>query len=189
MLIEKQILLGSKSPRRRELLSKICKNIRYVDKEADESYLSSLSHLEVAPYLAEKKGRSLFPFLKENEILITADTLVILKNKILGKPKNIIQAKEYLLELSNNKHEVHTACFISNKNKSKLFTVTTEVYFNTLTKEDIDYYVENYIPLDKAGAYGIQEWIGHVGVKKINGCYNNVMGLPLSKVCQELLNF
>ena len=189
MKITTKIILGSKSPRRIELLSSICANVEVKTQDVEEVYPETVKLIDVPLYLSNLKANVLINQLKENEILITADTVVILADKIIGKPNDRVEAKRFLMELSNKKHFVVTACTIQSLNKKIQFSVTTEVYFKQLSSFDIDFYVQEFNPIDKAGAYGIQEWIGMIGIEKINGCYYNVMGLPLSRIYQELQNF
>jgi septum formation protein len=189
MLFEQKIILGSKSPRRQELLKHICKNVSIRIQDVDEIYDDSIPKQKVPEYLSKLKANALKNSLHEDEILITSDTVVVLENEILGKPTNKIEAKEMLQKISSKKQEVITGCTILNWQKSIQFSETTEVYFHTLSSSEIDYYVENFKPFDKAGSYGIQEWIGMIGIKKINGCYYNVMGLPIAKLYHELTKF
>jgi septum formation protein len=182
----KKIVLASKSPRRKELLSQISSNIEIRIQEVDEIYPSEMPVYEVAEYLSQLKSKALFDSLQENELIITADTLVILDNQILGKPKDSDEAHQMLKKLSGKKHDVVSACTLLDKNKELSFSVITEVYFKELSEEMIDFYVTNFKPFDKAGSYGIQEWIGMVGIERINGSYYNVMGLPVSELCEKL---
>ena len=155
----------------------------------DESITSDINIIEIPVFLAQKKSNSLSKDLKEKEILITADTVVIYKDKIITKPKNSLDAKKILEQLSNNTHQVITGVCIRSQNKEHTFSNITEVTFNNLNDNDIDYYIKQFNPYDKAGSYGIQEWIGLIGVKKIKGSYTNVVGLPSSQVYQELNKF
>ncbi len=145
--------------------------------------------MEVAEYLSRKKATAGLDELKDKELLITSDTTVLLGKKILNKASNTREAKEMLKMLSGRKHKVVTGVCLSSKEKAISFSVTTKVYFKKLKEEEIDYYIEHYKPFDKAGAYGIQEWIGMIGVKKIKGSYFNVMGLPLKELYEELKKF
>jgi septum formation protein len=182
----KKLVLASKSPRRKELLSQISSNIEIRIQEVDEIYPLEIPVYEVATFLSQLKSKALFDSLQENELIITADTLVILDNKILGKPKDSEEAFQMLRNLSGKKHDVVSACTLLDKNKELSFSVITEVYFKELSEEMIDYYITNFKPFDKAGSYGIQEWIGMVGIERINGSYYNVMGLPVSELCEKL---
>ncbi len=185
----KKLVLASKSPRRKELLSQISSNIEIRIQEVDEIYPSEMPVYEVATFLSQLKSKALFDSLQENELIITADTLVILDNKILGKPKDSEEAFHMLRNLSGKKHDVVSACTLLDKNKELSFSVITEVYFKGLSEEMIDFYITNFKPFDKAGSYGIQEWIGMVGIERINGSYYNVMGLPVSELCEKLKNW
>lgn len=181
-----KLVLGSKSPRRQELIQQITSNFEIRIQEVEENYPETLAISLVPEYLAKLKAEALRETLNSDEIIICSDTIVIANNKILGKPKNAADAKVMLNELSGKKHEVITGCYLIHEASDLSFSTTTEVYFNQLSDEMINYYIENFNPLDKAGSYGIQDWIGIVGVEKINGCFYNVMGLPVSKLIQEL---
>jgi septum formation protein len=158
-------------------------------KDTDEDFPESLAPKEVPVYLAELKAMALFEELKKGEVLITSDTIVLLENEILGKPNSPENAKEMLLKLAAKSHEVITGVHLKSLDKSHSFSVSTKVFFKPLTMEMIDFYVENYKPFDKAGAYGIQEWIGFVGVERIEGSYFNVVGLPVAELWDALNNF
>ncbi|MDE7116410.1 MAG: Maf family nucleotide pyrophosphatase [Muribaculaceae bacterium] len=184
------ILLASKSPRRRELLSNLRIPFNSISMGGiDESYPENMPVNSVPQYLAAKKADAYSESIRTNEMIITADTLVIKGEKVYSKPKNNQEAKEMLRELSGNIHKVITGVCIYTLERQACFTSETDVKFAELSDEDIDYYVENYIPLDKAGAYGIQEWIGCVAVEWIRGSFYNVMGLPVHKLYQELKKF
>jgi septum formation protein len=181
-----KIILASKSPRRRELLSNLGINFDVITLETDESYPPNMPVNEVAAYLALKKAE---PFTAEkfpSHLIITADTIVCIENEILGKPQNRQHAIEMLKKLSGNDHKVITGVCLSTPNEKKCFTSSTTVHFRTLSNNEIEYYIDNYMPFDKAGAYGIQEWIGFVAVERIEGSYFNVMGLPIQKLYEEL---
>lgn len=188
-LADKNIILASKSPRRQELLKGLDIDFSIRTKDVEEVYPSSLDLYKVPEYLSELKAETFKDDLKDNDIVITSDTVVILNNAILGKPKGIDGAKKMLSDLSGQIHEVITGVTLMSRTKTVTFNDTTRVFFRPLTHKEINYYVDKYQPLDKAGAYGIQEWIGHVGIIKIEGCYFNVMGLPLQKLYQELMRF
>lgn len=184
------ILLASKSPRRRELLKMLDIPFETVDiKDVDEVYPADLEPDKVPEYLSRLKSEAYLPELKEDDILITADTVVILGNEIIGKPKDLADAKKMLCKLAGRIHRVVTGVTISTTKKTVTFSTVTEVNFAPLSDAEIEYYVEKYRPLDKAGAYGIQEWIGGVGVAGINGSFYNVMGLPVHRLYNELLLF
>ncbi len=195
MLLERikkyNIYLASQSPRRQELLKNAGIDFMIASyKDVDESYPNSLEKEEVVLYLAEKKADYYSKILlKDNRVIITADTIVWCENKILNKPKSLSEAKEMLNFLSGKKHSVITGITLLSTQKRHSFFCTTDVWFKKLKTEEINYYVDNYKPLDKAGAYGIQEWIGFIGVEKINGSYFNVVGLPIQMLYTELDKF
>ena len=184
-------MLASGSPRRRELLSALDIDTRVVSlHEVDESYPERLSPDKVAEYVACKK-RDAYDrdSLGDDEILVTADTVVVQDGKVLGKPDDAKNAREMLRMLSGNTHQVITGVTLSTKHKTISFTSVTKVHFDSLTESEIEFYVDQYKPFDKAGAYGIQEWIGYIGIKGIEGCYYNVMGLPLHDLYKHLRAF
>lgn len=179
------IILASKSPRRQELLHLMGIEFKVVLRDVDESYPAGLSPSDIAVYIAEKKAKA-FDEVIDNEIVITADTIVSLEGKILGKPDNEAHAFEILSDLSGKRHEVITAVSLLKNHKLTSFYEVSEVFFKELSAEQIKYYVSTYSPMDKAGAYGIQEWIGLVAVAKINGSYSNIVGLPTQRLYAEL---
>ncbi len=179
------IILASKSPRRQELLSLLGLDFRVVLKEVDESYPEDLSPAEIAVYIAEKKAKA-FDEELNGEIVITADTLVVIDGQILGKPDDEAHAFEILSLLSGRRHEVITGVCILKDHQYHSFYEVSEVYFKAFTAEEIRYYIANGNPMDKAGAYGIQEWIGLIGIDKIAGSYTNVVGLPTHRLYEEL---
>ena len=182
-----QIVLASNSPRRKELLAGL--DVPFTVKVVegiDESYPADLSVMDIAQYIATKKAAAYQGEISDNELVITADTIVVLGGDVLGKPKTFDEAKQMLYALSGKTHHVSTGVCLTTKERQKSFSVVTDVTFKKLTDSEIDYYVEHYKPLDKAGAYGIQEWIGHIGVSHINGSYFNVMGLPVQRIYQEM---
>lgn len=183
------LILASASPRRRMLLEQLGFKAETRESFVDESFDPRLNREEIPCFLAKKKADSMRDILIPRELLITADTIVWLRDEALNKPANAHEAKEMLMKLSGQKHEVITAVCLTSYEKQIIFHAITEVWFDTLTEEQIDYYIEHYKPYDKAGAYGIQEWIGYVGISKINGCFFNVMGLPLSRLYNELMGF
>jgi len=185
----KQLILASGSPRRQELFKELNIPFRIEVKEINEVYLLSLKAEEITNYLALQKAKAFDGFLKDGDIVITSDTIVWLNNRALEKPKNKKQAVAMLQALSNTTHKVITSVCLKSKNKEIIFYDTTQVSFKKLSLEEIIYYVEKYKPFDKAGAYGIQEWIGFIGVTKLEGSYFNVMGLPVHKLYEELLKF
>lgn len=185
-----KVILASNSPRREELLRGI--NIDFQVKvlsDIDETYPSDISAKEIAEYVAKKKANSYTNTLKKDELLITADTIVILNDRVLGKPRNKEDAKEMLLSLSGKIHCVVSGVCLTSTTKQTSFSVASNVEFDHLTDEEIDYYIEHYTPFDKAGSYGVQEWIGYIGVKHISGSYYNIMGLPIQRLYKELKRF
>lgn len=183
------IFLASNSPRRKELLAYIIPNFIVKTKEVEEIYPHYIKKDTVAEYLAKLKASAFENEIKKNEIIITADTIVLLENTLFGKPKDKNDAINILKELSNKKHQVITGVCIKSAKDEKTFSCTTNVIFKKLSVEEINYYVEKFKPYDKAGAYAIQEWIGFIGVEKIEGDYNNIVGLPVQKLHIELLKF
>ncbi len=186
MLYDKKIILGSQSPRRKELIERLGLNYEVQVSEVNEIYPKDLPYDEIALYLAKLKAKENTYQLKENEILLTADTIVALNGKILGKPKSEKEAKTMLEKLSGNSHEVITSVYLKSLNSEKSITNRTIVRFSPLEDDDINHYIENYKPFDKAGAYGIQEWMGYIAINKIEGCFYSVMGLPVHDVYQAL---
>lgn len=184
-----KIILGSKSPRRQELLKGLDIDFEVKEIDVEENYPADLQIYKVPEYLAKQKANYYKKFLENDTLLITADTIVVHNGAVFGKPKNKIEAKNMLKTLSANTHEVITGICITTKAQQEAFSVVAEVTFMSLTENEIDYYIAKYKPFDKAGGYGIQEWIGFVGVEKINGSYCNVMGLPIQKIYQVLKNF
>ena len=186
-LINKKIILASKSPRRQELLRGLGIPFEIRTKEIDEDFPNTIDTIDVASFLAKKKAEAFE--LSIDEILITSDTAVLLTNRILNKPQNTEEAIEMLKSLSGKTHKVCTGVCIKSIEKEVLFSDFTTVTYKPLSTDEIEYYIKHFKPFDKAGSYGIQEWIGFIGIEKIEGCYYNVMGLPLSKLYQELLDF
>lgn len=185
-----EILLASNSPRRRELLAGLDIDYRVTAlPEVDESYPDTLSGEEIPLYISQEKAAAYRRFMKDNTLLITADTIVWLDGKVYGKPHDIADAKAMLQALSGKTHTVITGVTLTSLQKQISFAVSTEVTFTALDDDEIDYYVETYRPLDKAGAYGVQEWIGYIGVTGLKGSYYNVMGLPIQRLYTELKKF
>lgn len=184
-----KIVLASGSPRRQQFLKELDANFEVRLKEVDEIYSDTLQGAEITDYLAELKAAALEETLTDDEILITSDTIVWHENKALGKPTDYEDAFEMLRSLSGKTHEVITSVCIKNAGISETFNDTTRVTFNALTDEEIKYYLDNYRPYDKAGSYGIQEWIGLVAIARIEGSYATVVGLPVDKVYQHLSRF
>lgn len=184
-----KILLASHSPRRRELLGKLDVELEILPLiEVDESYPAELEPEEVAAFISRKKAIPYIDQLKENDVLLTADTVVVCGGEVLGKPSDVQQAAEMLRLLSGQTHKVVTGVTLATPQRSITFSEITEVDFAMLSSDEIDYYVEKYRPMDKAGAYGIQEWIGYIGISEIRGDYYNVMGLPLHSLYNHLVN-
>ena len=184
------IILGSQSPRRRELMTGLDIPFSCVTIDADESYPADLKAGDIPMYIARAKARAYMSELKENDLLITSDTIVWLNGEMLGKPQDEADAKAMLACLSGQTHEVYTAvCFVDKNGELETWVDCTKVTFNILSEEDINYYVTKYHPLDKAGAYGVQEWIGYVGVTRMEGSYFNVMGFPICHVYERLKKY
>ena len=182
------LILSSNSPRRKELLAglDIPFEVRVIE-DIDESYPDTLPAGEIAEYIAQKKAAAYE--VGNDEVLITADTIVVLDDQILGKPADAEEAKQMLRSLSGKTHHVITGVCLKSRDQQHHFSVISEVTFKTLAEEEISYYVETYKPFDKAGAYGIQEWIGYIGVTGLSGSYFNVMGLPVQRIYEELKKF
>lgn len=182
-----KVILASNSPRRKELLSGL--GIEYQVKampDVDESFPDTLVGEAIPAYIAQAKANAYQPVMGADELVITADTIVWIDNEVLGKPESREDAICMLRKLSGASHQVITGVCITTIDWQKSFTATTDVTFAKLTDEEIEYYVDNYAPMDKAGAYGVQEWIGFVGVESISGSYFNVMGLPIQRLYGEL---
>lgn len=182
------IILASGSPRRQQFLKDLNLDFTIKLKEIEEIYPPHLIGLEITDYLAELKS-SVFTNLNKNDILITSDTIVWMNNKAIGKPKDKREALTIFRELSGKKHQVFTSICVKTITNIRIVNDTTDVYFKALSDEEINYYLNNFQPYDKAGGYGIQDWIGLIGVEKIDGSYFNVMGLPVHKLYAELLKF
>lgn len=188
-LPHKNIILASGSPRRQQYFRDLGLKFSVQLKEVEEIYPEDLEHHQITDFLAILKANAFEETLSENDILITSDTLVWHENKALGKPKNEAEAFEMLRSLSGKTHEVITSVCFKTRDNIEIFHCVSKVTFNELTATEINYYIENYKPLDKAGAYGIQEWIGLIGIQKIEGSYSNVVGLPVDLVYQKLKNY
>jgi septum formation protein len=183
------IILGSSSPRRNELLKSLGFDFVINPSNADENYPLNLKGHEIPVFLAEKKASSFNGVLTETDLLITADTIVWCEGEIFNKPINFEAGKLMLQTLSGKMHEVFTAVCLKSANKQIIFYDATKVYFKKFTNEEIEYYLNKYKPYDKAGSYGVQEWIGYIGIEKIEGSFYNVMGLPVKKLHEELMKF
>ncbi len=185
-----RLILASNSPRRRELLAGLDFDFEVrVLQDIDESYPFDLPTLEIAEFISKKKAEAYLKMMADDELVITADTVVILGDEVMGKPYDEVDAKRMLGELSGRTHQVTTGVTLSTKERQVSFSVVTNVTFKQLTSDEIDYYVHTYQPMDKAGAYGIQEWIGYVGVTALEGSYFNVMGLPVQRIYEALKTF
>lgn len=182
------LLLASKSPRRQQLLRDAGFSYTLVEMEAEEDFPSYLQKHEVCEYLAAHKAAHYTRSIGD-QILVTADTIVVLENEVINKPENADHAYQMLRKLSGQTHEVFTGVCIKNDAKQSVFHERSEVTFHHLSDEELWYYINHYQPFDKAGAYGVQDWMGYVGVKKINGCFYNVMGFPVSKFYREVQKF
>lgn len=183
------LVLGSKSPRRQELLKELGFSFSVRTKETDESYPDEMNPEQIPAFLAEKKALALEKELTDTELLITSDTIVVSGNEVLGKPENESEAEKMLLKLSGAEHRVISGVCLCSSEKKRSFSVETKVFFRNLSEEEIKYYISNFRPMDKAGAYGIQEWIGMIGIERIEGSYYNVMGLPTAELWKELQTF
>jgi len=183
------IILASKSPRRQNLLKELGFDFEIKTKEIEEIYPEELKKEEVAIFLSELKASAFKDEVEKNDLVITSDTIVCLRDEIIGKPKDRDDAIKMLGKLSGNKHEVITAVTLLSQNKQHTFYDVTAVYFKPLTIAEIEYYIDKYEPFDKAGSYGIQEWIGYIAIEKIDGSYFNVMGLPVKRVYDEIIQF
>lgn len=184
-----QYILASKSPRRQQLLKSLGLDFSTVIKEVEENFPENLTKEEIPVYLARRKAE---PFLKElqpNEMLITADTIVWLNGRVMGKPSDANEAKKMLKDLSGNEHQVISGVRLTSSEKFSEFYSISNVLFKTLTDSEIEHYISVFKPFDKAGAYGIQEWIGLIGITHIEGSFYNVMGLPVQKLYEEIMRF
>lgn len=184
------LVLASSSPRRQYLLKELGLDFEICTTNVKEEYPEGLDPQGIATYLAELKAASFDTArLNPKTVLIAADTIVVLGNEILGKPANHDEAVIMLKKLSGNRHDVITAVCLKSRKKSKIFSVRSTVYFKELSLEEIEYYIRNFQPFDKAGGYGVQEWIGYIGISKIEGSFFNIMGLPVKELYEELLVF
>lgn len=185
-----KIVLGSQSPRRKELLGGLGISFETRVKEIDESFSSDLKKQEIPLFLSKQKANVFQDEISsENILLITSDTIVWIDDHALNKPANRVEAIEMLQQLSGKMHEVFTGVSLTCREKQISFYEETKVYFKNLSQEEIEFYIDQYRPYDKAGSYGVQEWMGYVGMRRIEGCFFNVMGLPLSKLYSELEKF
>ena len=184
-----QLILASQSPRRHQMLKELGLDFKIQTKDVEEVYPDDLKGEEIPVYLAKLKAEAFVLDLNEKELVITADTIVCVDDMVLGKPKDREDAVNMLKTLSGRSHQVISGVCLKSKEKEASFSTTTHVHFKELSLEEIDYYIDNYKPFDKAGAYGIQEWIGFVGIDGIEGSYFNVVGLPIQRLYQELNKF
>ncbi|HNS42674.1 MAG TPA: Maf family protein [Taishania sp.] len=184
-----KLVVGSKSPRRKQLLEEMGYSFEIRIKETDETFPDSYSPSQAVCHIAEQKAKVLQTTLTNDEVLLTADTIVCVDQQILGKPKDVADAQRMLQLLSGRAHQVITAVCVATNTSLKTEFCTTQVTVKTLSEEEINYYINNYQPFDKAGSYGIQEWFGATSVEKIEGSYNNVVGLPTHLVYQLLRPF
>lgn len=190
MVNDYKIILASNSPRRRELLAGLGIEFEVrVLPGIDESYPASMPAEETAEYIAGKKAAAYRQVMADDELVITADTVVIVGDEVLGKPADTQMAAQMLRKLSGRTHQVMTGVCITTSEQTVSFSVKTDVTFKQLAEDEIEYYIKKYQPLDKAGAYGIQEWIGYIGCTGLNGSYYNVMGLPVQRIYTELQRF
>ena len=181
------IILGSGSSRRKELLGMTGINFSVMSVPIDESFPDSLQGTEISEYIVKNKSKAFNKLIKENEIIITADTLVWFENKCLGKPKDKKEAKYMLKLFAGKSHDVITSVGFLTTSNFKILTESTTVIYKNLTDSEIDYYVENVNPIDKAGSYGIQDWIGMIGVEHVNGSYTSVLGLPVPQTTDQII--
>jgi len=186
-LKNKHLILASGSPRRQYFLKELGLDFEIRLKEVAEVYPKELKGHDITDFLSKLKAEPFIEELKENDVLITADTIVWLENKAIGKPKDLEEAKQMLSNLSGKTHEVISSICITTKNKQIALSDSTLVKMKKLTEQEINYYVNNFSPLDKAGSYGIQEWFGYIAIEKIEGSYFNVMGFPTHKFYQEIM--
>ena len=184
------VILASNSPRRKELLAGLDLPFQVrVLQNIDESYPADLPTEQIAKFISKKKAQAYAKTMADDELVITADTVVILGNEVMGKPKDEADARRMLSELSGRTHQVTTGVTITTRERQTSFSVVTNVTFKQLSTDEIEYYVQNYHPMDKAGAYGIQEWIGYIGVTALEGSYFNVMGLPVQRIYEAIRTY
>lgn len=183
------ILLASASPRRKYLLEEAGFKIRVIPPDVDEEYSDLFIPSDIPIFLAKRKAMALANRRMEQEVILAADSVVILDNDVLGKPVDHIQAMEMLRKLSGRTHQVITGVCLLSADKQSVFSCTSEVTFSILTEGEIQYYIDHYLPFDKAGSYGVQEWLGWCRIKSIHGSYSNIMGLPVEMVYDELISF
>jgi len=185
----KKLVLASQSPRRQNLLKELGFDFEIKSADIDEVFPEHLEKEAIPMYLATEKAKAMMPGLMDDEILITADTIVWLNGEAVNKPEDRQDAFRMIKAMSGNEHVVYTGVQLTTKEKSLCFFAETSVYFSLLDEGEINYYLDHYKPYDKAGAYGIQEWIGYIGIEKIEGSYFNVMGLPVHLLYQKIKDF
>ena len=188
-LQDRNIFLGSKSPRRKELLHRLQVQFQQLSIDVNEEFDAKKSAAQVAEYLAKKKSLAGLNMIDKNGILITADTVVVVDESILNKPNDFQEANDMLWTLSGREHEVITGVTVADESKSTSFHALTKVSFSVLEQNEIDFYINEYKPYDKAGSYGIQEWLGMIGIDRIEGSFYNVMGLPIHDLYKQLKEF
>lgn len=188
-LKNKRIILASKSPRRQQLLKGLDIEFEIRTLDVDESFPAALQHEEIPLFLSKVKAQAFRETMADDEIIITADTVVWVNDHVLNKPEDRDEALRMLMELSDNSHIVYTGVTVMSKDKSVSFVDSTEVIFRPLEKKEIEHYIERYQPFDKAGAYGVQEFIGYIGIKELRGSYFNVMGLPVHRLYEILKEY
>ena len=188
-LSEYSLILGSQSPRRKELFAGLHIPFKVEVRETGENYPKVMNPLEVPEFLSVLKSAPFMPDLRQDDLLITADTIVLIDDQVLGKPLDYEHAFEMLRLLSGKKHVVITGVCLTSADKQTTFSDHTDVWFKNLSDDEIDYYLTHFRPFDKAGSYGVQEWIGYVAIERIEGSYFNVMGLPIQRLYEELLRF
>ena len=188
-MIKRKIILASQSPRRKQLLAEAGFEFEIKPTDVEETYPEDLDVREVPAFLAIKKAKAALQFIENEEVIVASDCVVILENKIYGKPTDFDDAVNILTALSGKMHEVITGVCLLSKEKQVVFSGVSKVFFKTLTRDEIEFYINTYKPFDKAGAYAIQEWIGLTKIAKIEGTYSNIMGLPMDLVYDELMKF
>ncbi len=188
-LHNKKIILGSKSPRRKQILEDAGFEVEVISFDVPEDYPDTLKENEIAEFLAVKKAQPCLPMAKDQSLVITSDSIVVLNGKVYGKPSSYEDAFEILSALSGNVHQVYTGVCVADPNSTVSFTEKSDIKFAHLEAEEIHYYLENFKPFDKAGAYGIQDWIGLCKVEWIHGTFSNIMGLPMARLYEVIKNW
>jgi septum formation protein len=188
-VLQQPILLATQSPRRKQLMQEAGFQFRAKATHVDESFPSTMPVEAIAEFLAQKKATAARDWIENEEIILAADSVVLLKNKVFEKPQSVDDAHRMLSELSGQVHRVITGVCFANRDRMHSFSSTTSVHFEDLSPEEIEFYVRRYQPFDKAGSYGVQEWLGHCKVKRLEGSFTNVMGLPMYEVYHELGEF